>query len=113
MGPCSTFCRARTMIGECYSKVPYDNEMLSTQGAVTKLGDQPYTLPNLLALGGVCAMQADFASRVAKCLGVPAAYVGGENRFGGLHAWVMWVEPEKRHPKRDRIQVGITWPLSR
>ena len=80
------------MIGECYGKVPYDTEMLSTEGAITKLADKPYTLPNLLAFGGVCAMQADFASRVGKCLGVPAAYVGGENRFGGLHAWVMWVE---------------------
>ena len=93
------FLPARTMIGECYSKVPYDDEMLSTQGAVTKLGEQPYTLPNLLALGGVCAMQADFASRVGKCLGVPAVYVGGENRFGTLHAWVMWVELKSVTPK--------------
>lgn len=86
------FLPERAMIGKCYSKVPYDSEMLSTQGAVTKLEGQAYTLPNLLAYGGVCAMQADFASRVGKCLGVPAAYVGGESRYGEMHAWVMWVE---------------------
>jgi glycosyltransferase involved in cell wall biosynthesis len=38
--------------------------------------------------GGVCAMQADFAARVAKSLGVPAEYVGGEANSGGLHAWL-------------------------
>ncbi len=37
-------------------------------------------------------MQADFAARVGKSLGVPAAYVSGQARFGGSHAWVMWVE---------------------
>ena len=37
-------------------------------------------------------MQADFAARVAKSLGVPAEYVGGEANSGVLHAWVMWVE---------------------
>lgn len=82
----------RSMIGKCYSKVPYDGEMLSSGGAVVKLEGKVYTLPNLLTFGGVCSMQADFAARVGKCLGVPAAYVGGENRYGGLHAWVMWVE---------------------
>ena len=86
------FLPNRAMIGECYGKVPYDTEMASTSSTITKLQDKPYNLPNILALGGVCAMQADFASRVGKCLGVPAAYVGGESRFGGLHAWVMWVE---------------------
>lgn len=86
------FLPERTMIGKCYSKAPYDGEMLSTDGAVVKLEGKPYTLPNLLTYGGVCAMQADFASRVGKSLGVPATYVGGANRFGGNHAWVMWVE---------------------
>jgi len=88
----TTLLPQRTMIGKCYSKVPYDGEMLATDGAVCRMEGKGYTLPNLLAFGGVCAHQADFASRVGKCLGVPAAYVGGENRYGDLHAWVMWVE---------------------
>lgn len=37
-------------------------------------------------------VQADFASRVGKSIGVPAEYVGGEAAGGELHAWVMWVE---------------------
>jgi putative Ig domain-containing protein len=86
------FLPERSMIGRCYSKVPYDHEMLETEGAVTKLDGKPYTLPNLLVFGGVCTMQADFASRVGKCLGVPTAAVSGPNRYGGAHAWVMWSE---------------------
>ncbi len=86
------FLPERVMIGKCYGKVPYDGEMLASGGEIVKLAGQSYTLANLVVYGGVCAMQADFASRVAKSLGVPAAYVGGESRFGELHAWVMWVE---------------------
>ena len=37
-------------------------------------------------------MQADYAARVGKSIGVPAEYVRGESNSGGLHAWVMWVE---------------------
>ena len=66
--------------------------MLKTQSKVCKLNDKPYTLASIKENGGVCAMQADFAARVAKSLGVPAEYVGGEANSGGLHAWVMWVE---------------------
>lgn len=82
----------RPMIGKCYSQVPYDTVMLETSSRECKLMGKEYNLPNIKTFGGVCAMQADFASRVGKSLGVPAAYVGGENRFGDLHAWVMWVE---------------------
>jgi hypothetical protein len=66
--------------------------MLRTQSKVCKLNDKPYTLASIREHGGVCAMQADFAARVAKSLGVPAEYVGGEAASGGLHAWVMWAE---------------------
>jgi hypothetical protein len=82
----------RPMIGKIYGEVEYDKEMLLTQSKVCKLGGQVYTLPNIRKYGGVCAMQADFAARVAKSLAVPAAYVGGEGVRGELHAWVMWVE---------------------
>jgi hypothetical protein len=82
----------RVMIGKCYGEVPYDVGMLESGSETAKLNGHPYNLPNLLRYGGVCAMQADFASRVAKSLGVPAAYVSGESRSGDRHAWVMWVE---------------------
>lgn len=82
----------REGFGKCYSQVPYDQEMLRTESKVCKLDGQDYTLPNLLKFGGVCSQQGDFASRVGKSLGVPAEYVTGQGRFGGYHAWVMWVE---------------------
>src|SRR5258706_8952988 len=64
----------------------------------------PISLPNLLAFGGVCAMQADFAARVGKSMGVAAEYVGGQAADGEGHAWVMWVErsEERRVGKECR-----------
>ncbi|TWT84492.1 hypothetical protein CA13_59710 [Planctomycetes bacterium CA13] len=83
----------RIMFGKCYGEVPYDGVMLETGGQVCRLEGKPYTLANLRSFGGVCSMQADFATRVGKSLGVPAAHVSGGGRFGGSgHAWVMWVE---------------------
>lgn len=88
----TNYLRRRSGIGTIYKDIVYDQEMLRTQSRVCKLNDKPYTLASIKENGGVCAMQADFAARVAKSLGVPAEYVGGEANSGGLHAWVMWVE---------------------
>jgi hypothetical protein len=89
----------RVMFGKCYQDVPYDTMMLETQSQQARMNDQAYTLANLRTYGGVCAHQADFASRVGQSLGVPAAYVGGESVYGDLHAWVMWVEIKTVTPK--------------
>jgi hypothetical protein len=86
------YLKQRPGIGVIYKDIVYDTEMLRTQSRTCKLNGKPYTLPSILQHGGVCAMQADFAARVAKSLLVPAEYVGGEANSGGLHAWVMWVE---------------------
>jgi len=91
----------RPMIGKCYHDVPYDSLMLKSHSAQARLNGQRYTLPNLLQFGGVCTYQADYASRVAKCLGVPAESVGGTALDGEGHAWVMWVELS--HITRDNI----------
>jgi Bacterial Ig domain len=88
----ANYVAKRTMYGKCYHDVPYDNEMLRTSSKTCKLDGKEYTLSNIQQFGGVCAMQADFASRVGKSIGVPAEYVGGEAAGGELHAWVMWVE---------------------
>ncbi|HEV3142731.1 MAG TPA: hypothetical protein VGZ47_02485 [Gemmataceae bacterium] len=82
----------RAMIGRIYSDVQYDKEMLRTQSQVCKLDGKQYTLENIVKYGGVCAMQADFASRVGQSIGVPAAYVRGQSAGLEQHAWVMWVE---------------------
>ncbi len=82
----------RAGIGKIYGEVPYDHPMLA--GSDPKLTGQECTLANQLKLGGVCTCQADFATRTAKSVGVPAFCAGGEGRFGGGHAWVMWIEIE-------------------
>ena len=92
------FVGKRVMYGKCYSDVPYDYEMLNSRSESAKLNNKEYTLPNLLIHGGVCAMQADFASRVGKSMGVSAEYVRGESAGGDLHAWVMWVELKQATP---------------
>lgn len=89
----------RVMFGRCYSQVPYDYGMLESNLERSKLAGKDYTLPNVLLFGGICEMQADFASRVGKSLGVPAAHVSGDGAFGGAgHAWVMWVELKQATP---------------
>lgn len=93
----------RAMIGTCYREVPYDYDLLDRNQP--RLAGQQYTLPNIRAFGGVCAMQADFAARVAKSLGVPAAYVHGEAIQGDRHAWVMWVEVKS--VTRDNIVFSL------
>jgi hypothetical protein len=90
----------RLTIGESFGDVPYDTTMLQTGSEVCKLGGQAYSLPNLRQYGGVCAMQADFASRVGKSLGIPAAYVRGESNSGDMHAWVEWVALKQVGPQR-------------
>jgi len=87
-----THLRSRVGFGKCYKEVPYDHEMLNSGSKTAKLNDHEYTLANLKKYGGVCAHQADYASRVGKSIGVPAEYVYGPGNSGGSHAWVMWVE---------------------
>jgi len=82
----------REMYGKCYHDVPYDTLMLQTKSQQARLNGQVYNFPNLTKFGGVCAHQADYASRVGKSIGIPAAYITGESTYGELHAWVMWVE---------------------
>ncbi|MFT5092468.1 MAG: tetratricopeptide (TPR) repeat protein [Porticoccaceae bacterium] len=88
----SNYLPRRAMFGSCYKDCPYDYEMLKTSSRTCKLDGKEYNLPNIQQFGGVCAMQADYAARIGKSLGVPAAYVTGASRSGDLHAWVMWVE---------------------
>jgi len=82
----------RVGFGKCYKEVPYDYEMLNTKSESAKLNGHEYTFANLKQYGGVCAHQADYASRIGKSIGVPAIFVGGMGTSGGSHAWVMWVE---------------------
>jgi hypothetical protein len=80
----------RAMIGKCRNDVPYDSGML--KGEPPKIAGKLFTLPNQRTYGGVCVSQSDYATRVAKSLGIPAFSAGAANKFGGGHAWMMWVE---------------------
>ncbi len=95
----SNYLAQRAGMGKCYSDVPYDKDMLKTDDRICKMDGKEYTLANLKEWGGVCAQQADFAARVGKSLGVPAAYVRGEGNSGGFHAWVMWIELKRVTPE--------------
>jgi hypothetical protein len=97
------FLPSRPMFGKCYSDVPYDTVMLQTESETCKLAGMEYNLPNIRQFGGVCAMQADFAARVGKSMGVPSEYVSGQGRYGGAHAWVMWVELLAINPRSVRF----------
>jgi hypothetical protein len=78
--------------GKIYYDVPYDMAGLSKASGQSglKINKHPYTLPNILAHGGVCADRAYYAGRVLKSLGVPAATDTGAGARGG-HAWVVWI----------------------
>jgi hypothetical protein len=107
----SNYLKRKAHIGTSYKDVKYDTEMLRSEmrngpgKGECRIGGKPYTLENLSKYGGVCAQQADFASRVAKSLGVPAEYVGGEGNSGGRHAWVMWVEIKSA--TKDKLDVTL------
>lgn len=92
--------------GKSYQDVPYDYTMLKSSSEVAKLNGQAYNLPSIRQYGGVCAYQADFASRVGKSLGIPAAYVRGENVYNDYHAWLCWVELTAP-PTADRIAFAL------
>lgn len=93
-----------------HQAVPYDMDMLN--GEITrdpslkpKLSGKEYTLANLKQYGGVCAHQADFASRVAKSLGAPAAYCWGKSSYRGLHAW--WMHVHVTSATKDEIKFSL------
>jgi len=99
------YCPRILMFGKCYKDVPYDDLMLNTGSEQARLNGKEYALPSIRVLGGVCAMQADFAARVGKSIGVPAEYVRGESIYGESHAWVMWVELQ--NVTKDNISFSL------
>jgi hypothetical protein len=79
-----------------HKDVPYDWEIIKREGndpsaAPPRLAGKEYTLANLKAHGGVCVHQADFASRTAQSLGIPAVYCRGSSAYRDGHAWWMYI----------------------
>jgi hypothetical protein len=94
-----------------HQDVPYDHDMLGAErgqgstGLRPRLQGKDYTLPNIKKYGGVCAMQADFAARVAKSVGVPAVYCSGKSAHRGWHAWWMYVHLDRVGGRRIRFRL--------
>jgi tetratricopeptide (TPR) repeat protein len=70
-----------------YFDLKYDQDHYR-KGQPKRIEKRPYTLPNLLAAGGVCIEQAYYAAEVCKALGVPATIVSGRGGSGLGHAWM-------------------------
>jgi hypothetical protein len=112
----------RGSIGGAFFDVPYDYGRYSGMGP--SLGDRPYTLPNLMQFGGICADQAYFAVEVARAVGVPAAVCTGHGATEGTgHAWVgfldtrgdraAWNFTEGRYPENQYWQGRVIDPQTR
>jgi hypothetical protein len=100
----------RSRLSSWHKDVPYDKDMLAAE--VTKntskkphLEGRAYTLSNIHQYGGVCAMQADFAARVAKSVGIPSVWCWGKSASRGLHAW--WMYLLVQHAGTDKITVRL------
>lgn len=77
-------------VGARFFDIKYDvaHYRRGTEKRITREG---FTLPNILAYGGVCADQAYFAMTVGKSIGVPTAYTVGSAADVG-HAWVGFLQ---------------------
>jgi hypothetical protein len=80
------------MVGRHFFDIQYDTAYFR-EGAPKKISFVPYTLPNILRVGGVCADQAYFAVAVGKAIGVPTAYTHGESAETA-HAWVGFLQAQ-------------------
>jgi hypothetical protein len=74
--------------GTIYYEVSYEDKLLNA----TK-NETVWTLPTILAKGGICTHRAYYTTRILKSLGIPSVYDRGEGERGG-HAWAAWVGRE-------------------
>jgi len=84
------YARTRNL-GPTYFDVKYDHGFYR-DNTPKKISELPYTLQNLLKVGGVCIDQAYYACQVAKSLGVPSAIVTGKGISGMGHAWFTYFQ---------------------
>ena len=105
-----TYQKQRGIIGRVFFKVPYTRRLSPAHGNGK---DIPYTLMNIMDLGGVCMEQAYFATQVGKSLGVPSSYSRGMGRSLLGHAWVSFLRTDKRPVQWDlhsgRYSSGHYW----
>lgn len=71
-------------LAEAYDAVRYRHDRVEAN--VTAWVGEPYTLPRILAEGGICVDQAYFAAQAGKARGVPTLIFRGAG-LDGRHAW--------------------------
>jgi hypothetical protein len=86
-----TYGEEQSKLGKAYHQTPYDTGMVESKFRRGKLRGKPYTLPNILSIGGVCTQRSDLCARIAMNLAIPAAAFEGSNDDTKLHAWVAWI----------------------
>lgn len=77
-------------IEQDYFMVHYRMDRFSNQAAMT-WNTGPYTLPAILAQGGICVDQAYFATEAGKARGVPTLLFAGQGQ-DGRHAWFGYLD---------------------
>jgi hypothetical protein len=98
---------------QTYFSVRYRDDRAATYAGMTWSG-KPYTLPNILAAGGICVDQAYFATECGKARGVPTLLFLG-NGQDGRHAWFGYLDGQ-HHWQLDagryaeqRLVTGNAW----
>ncbi len=77
---------------QVYFMVSYRRDRADNPALMTWSGP-PYTLPEILALGGICCDQAYFASEAGKARGVPTLLFKGQGQ-DGRHAWFGFLDAQ-------------------
>ena len=79
-------------LGRAYTLVRYRPDRAAAGGYVW--AEAPYTLPAILAEGGICVDQAYFATQVGKARAVPTLLFRGAG-MDGRHAWFGFLDGRK------------------
>ena len=79
--------------GQLFFTIKYDYGFL--HGHALRIDTAGFTLPNILAYGGVCVDQAYFSTEVAKDIGVPSALDEAMGNDAG-HAWAGFLQARGR-----------------
>jgi len=88
-------CRQHPLgsLGNVYSMIKYRHDRIAADAHVWP--GRSYTLPEILASGGICSDQAYFATQVGKARGVPTILIFGSGN-DARHAWFGYLDGNKQ-----------------
>ncbi len=85
--------RPLAQLPQAYTMIRYRTDRLAAN--VASWPGRSYTLPEILAAGGICADQAYFATQVGKARGVPTLLIYGAGN-DGRHAWFGFLDGSQK-----------------